>query len=173
MSETAVPPAPPSTPPSTPPPAPPPAQPPGGVPRARPYLTLLWLVPSLTLLAVGWWRYTDFEPGGTVDRIKLTTKTGPVGQAAEALRLITGTYDVFLRVKTGQGQFATPVKENTAIGNGLKWGLDESYKLQDLKQIDVIDKHTFKSDKQLDHINIDGQWSAEGQTFRVELIGSE
>src|SRR6476469_6964419 len=69
-------------------------------PRARPYLRLLWLIPSAAVLAVGLYGYMNYEPGGTVESIKLTTKPGPVGQASEALRLITSTPDLFLKVKT-------------------------------------------------------------------------
>src|SRR4051812_8206861 len=142
-------------------------------PRARPYLRLIWIIPFATLFAVGLWSYTNVAPGGTVDRILLTTKPGPVGQAAEAMRLVTGTFDIYLTIKTSQGKVRTPVKKNTAIGNGLKWGLDDSYKLDDLKQIDVFDEHTIRGDKNLDHINVDGQWQSEGQLFQIRLQGQQ
>ena len=145
-------------------------------PRARPYLRLLWIIPAAAVFAVGLWGMKSVVPtgSGSVERIKLTTKAGPVGQAAEALRLVTGTYDIYLTIRTPGGRFVTPVKEKTAMGNGLKWGLDDSYKLEEIRQIDVWDKTSvpFRSDKNLDHINIEGQWSAEGQTFRIDLIGN-
>src|SRR6476620_4282081 len=72
------------------------------VPRARPYLQLLWLIPSAAVLAVGLYGYMNYQPGGTVESIKLSTKPGPVGQASEALRLITSTPDLYLKVKTTQ-----------------------------------------------------------------------
>lgn len=145
--------------------------PPRRTPRARPYLRMLWLIPAAAILTAGLWKYLDVEPGGTVDAVKLMTKPGPVGQASEALRLVTGTYDLYLKVKTTDGLLTTDTYKDRAIGNGLIWPLSRQYKLQDVKDVDVWDAHTFRSDKNLDHINLGGQWWAEGQTFKIELQG--
>ncbi len=143
-------------------------------PRARPYLRLLWLIPSLAVFAIGLYAYRNVEPGGTVESIKLTTKPGPVGQASEALRLVTGTYDLYLKIKpANQPSVRTSTYEDMAIGNGLVWPLPRQFKLQELNSVDVWDEHTFRSDKNLDHINTDGNWSAEGQMFHIELIGKQ
>jgi hypothetical protein len=145
--------------------------PPRRAPRARPYLRLLWIIPAGAILAIGLWSYLNVEPGGTVEAVKLVTKPGPVGQASEALRLVTGTYDLYMKIKTTGGELKTDTYKDRAIGNGLIWQLPRQFKLQDVKQVDVWDAHTFRSDKNLDHINLDGQWFAEGQTFRIELQG--
>src|SRR4051812_6912526 len=67
--------------------------------RARPYLRLLWLIPSLAIFAIGFFAYRNVEPGGVVESVKVSTKPGPVGQASEALRLVTGTSDLYLKIK--------------------------------------------------------------------------
>ena len=138
---------------------------------ARPYLRLLWIFPTAAIFAIGLWAYLNVEPGGTVDAVKLITKPGPVGQASEALRLVTGTYDLYLKIKTTDGELQTDTYKDRAIGNGLIWQLPRQFKLLDVKGVDVWDHHTIRSDKNLDHINLDGQWFAEGQTFRIELQG--
>jgi hypothetical protein len=141
------------------------------IPRSRPYLRLLLLIPSLAIFGFGLYTYQNVEPGGTVDAIKLTTKPGPVGQASEALRLVTGTYDLYLKIKTTDRFMKTDTFKDMAIGNGLVWRLPRQFKLQDVKEVDVWDEHTFRSDKNLDHIGLGGQWAAEGQMFRIELQG--
>lgn len=145
--------------------------PPRRTPRARPYLRLLWIIPAAAIFAVGLWAYLNVEPGGTVESVKLVTKPGPVGQASEALRLVTGTYDLYLKVKTTDGEMQTDTYKDRAIGNGLIWPLPRQFRLQDVQHVDVWDAHTFRSDKNLDHINLAGQWWAEGQTFKIELQG--
>ncbi|MBC8106655.1 MAG: hypothetical protein H7Z14_08705 [Anaerolineae bacterium] len=145
--------------------------PPRRTPRARPYLRLLWIIPAAAILAVGLWKYLDVEPGGTVDAVKLVTKPGPVGQASEALRLVTGTYDLYLKMKTTDGELKTDTYNDRAIGNGLIWPLSRQYKLQEVKEVDVWEARSIRSDKNLDHINLAGQWWAEGQMFKIELQG--
>ena len=144
-------------------------------PRARPYLRLLWIIPAAAIFAVGLWKYLDVAPGGTVDAVKLTTKPGPVGQASEALRLVTGTYDIYLRIKTADGEIKTETYNDRAIGNGLRWELPKHYQLGQIQQVDVWEDRMnipkVRGDKNLDHITMDGQWWAEGQTFKIELLG--
>ena len=140
-------------------------------PRARPYLRLLWIFPTAAILAFGLWAYKNVEPGGTVESIKLTTKPGPVGQASEALRLVTGTYDLYLKIKTAGGELKTDTYKDRAIGNGLIWPLSRQYKLHEVREVDVFEARTIRSDKNLDHIALNGQWFAEGQMFKVELQG--
>jgi hypothetical protein len=142
------------------------------VPRARPYLRLLWIIPSLAILGAGLYAHLSVAPGGTVDSIKLTTKPGPVGQASEALRLVTGTYDLYLKVKAANEEFQTETYSGRAIGNGLVWPLSRQYALHDVTHVDVFDSRTWRSDSNLDHVSFSaGQWSAEGQLFRVDLQG--
>jgi len=140
-------------------------------PRARPYLRLLWIFPTAAVLAIGLWGYLNVEPGGSVNSIKLMTKPGPVGQASEALRLVTGTYDLYLKLKTPAGEFQTDTYNDRAIGNGLIWPLTRQYKVQDVKEVNVFEARTIRSDKNLDHVILNGQWWAEGQLFKVELQG--
>lgn len=146
-------------------------RPPRATPRARPYLRLLWIFPTAAILLYGLWAYSNVEPGGTVDSIKLTTKPGPVGQASEALRLVTGTYDLYLKIKTAEGELKTDTYKDRAIGNGLIWPLSRQYRLQEVKEVDIFEARTIRSDKNLDHIALNGEWSAEGQTFRIDLQG--
>src|SRR5256714_15212011 len=105
------------------------------VPRARPYWRLLFLVPSLATLAIGLYYYTHFEEGGSVSAIKLSTKQGLVGQAAEAVSNVSlSSPDLYLRVFSQKGEAwsadSTPhwpaVKKDTPIGNGLTWDLPKS-----------------------------------------------
>ena len=141
-------------------------------PRARPYLRLLWIIPSAAILAVGLWAYLGVVPGGTVESIRLTTKPGPVGQASEALRLVTSSPDLYLKVKAGDEQITTETYKDRAIGNGLVWTLPRQYPLGRIGQIDVFDYRTLRSDKNIDHLTFGpGQWSAEGQLFRIDLQG--
>src|SRR4051794_40179757 len=143
------------------------------VPRARPYLRLLWLIPSAATLAIGLYGYMNVEPGGTVESVKLMTKPGPVGQASEALALVTSTPDLYLKVKAApKEQWQSQTYKNMAIGNGLIWSLPHQYKVGELMSVDVFNEHTFRKDVNLDHITLGGQWAAEGQTFRVELLGT-
>jgi hypothetical protein len=141
-------------------------------PRARPYLRLLLAIPGLALLAIGLYYYNDIEDNGYVDTIKLTTKPGLVGQVSESVRLVEpGNPDLYLKI-TIAGQKApaqTKTYKDMPVGNGLQWPLDKPILMSDLKQVDVWDENTFK-DKQLDHITLGG-WSAEGQTFRIDLLG--
>ncbi len=126
------------------------------------------------MLGIGAYVFNNVEPGGTIESIKLTTKPGPVGQAAEALRLLTGTFDLYLKIKTTAAPepFKTMTFKDAAIGNGLIWPMQRPTKLQELKEVNVWDEHTIRSDKNLDHVVFDGaQWFAEGQTFRLDLTG--
>ena len=140
------------------------------VPRSRPYLRLLWMIPGLAMLAVGLYRYTNVEEGGEVTTIKLTTKSGFVGQAAEAVANIQSNPDLYLKVTTASGEIDLPVQKDTPVGNGLEWKLPKTIPLHHLQRIDVFDHRWIRSDPHLDHITLSG-WGAEGQRFRVDLLG--
>jgi hypothetical protein len=141
--------------------------------RGRPYLRLLWLIPGLALLGWGLWAYNDVEAGGIVHTIRLSTKPGPVGQASEALRLVKpGTPDHYLKVFLSDGQeIRTKTFKSIPIGNGLFWQLDESRHVRDFKRIEVWDENFFR-DSMLDQVTLgDLDWFAEGQTYRLDLLG--
>jgi hypothetical protein len=146
------------------------------VPRARSYLLrLLGLIPAVAMLATGWWYYTHFEQGGTVDAIKLSTKSGLVGQASEAVDLVTPTTpDLYLVVTLGggAGTLELPIKKDTPIGNGLTWDLPRTMNIAAFQRVEVWDHHTFTKNKQLDHITLSG-WDTDGQRYHVELIGKK
>ena len=83
------------------PPSPPSLVPSRPVPRSRPYLRLLLIIPALAILGVGLYFQYNVQEGGEVSAIKLTTKVGMVGQAAEAVANIDpATPDLFLKVFT-------------------------------------------------------------------------
>jgi hypothetical protein len=142
-------------------------------PAGRVYLRLLWLIPGLAILSAGLWGYLDVEPGGIVHTIRLTTKPGPVGQASEALRLVTpGKADHYLRLFFSDGQeIRTQTYKNIPIGNGLFWQLDEPRHVGDFQRIEVWDHNVFR-DSMLDRVTLSPmEWSAEGQTYRLDLLG--
>src|SRR4051812_11384144 len=96
-------------------------------PRARPYLRLLLAIPGIALLAVGLYYYNDVPDNGYVDTIKLTTKTGLVGQVSESVRLVEpGNPDLYLKISiAGQKQpIQTKTYKDMPVGNGLQWPLD-------------------------------------------------
>ncbi len=150
-------------------PAPPAPKP----PRAKPYLRLLWLIPALAMLGVGLYYHYNVPDGGEVNAIKLTTKGGMVGQAAEAVANIDpATPDLYLKVFTPAGETQLPVFKDTPIGNGLTWNLPKPLPLADAQRVEVWDHHRILKDKQLDRITLGG-WSIDGQRFHVDLLGKK
>ena len=141
-------------------------------PRARPYLRLRWIIPGLALLGLGVYKYYDIEDDGTVHTIQLATKPGMVGQASEALRLISvGTPDLYLKIKTADGaQVRTFTHEDTPVGNGLKWALDKPLRMRDVQEVEVWDEDAVR-DNFADRVSLGSAWSAEGQTYRIALLG--
>ncbi len=139
-------------------------------PRARPYLRLLWIIPGLALLGIGLQKYYDVEDNGTVHTIQLATKPGMVGQASEALRLINpGTPDLYLKIKTSDGEIKTFTHKDTPIGNGLKWSLDKPLRMREVREVEVWDEDAMR-DNFADRVAVSG-WSAEGQAYRIDLLG--
>ena len=139
-------------------------------PRARPYLRLLWIIPGLALLGLGLYKHYDVEDDGTVHTIQLATKPGMVGQASEALRLINpGTPDLYLKVKTTDAEFKTFTHKDTPIGNGLKWSLDRSLRMRDVREVEVWDEDAVR-DNFADRVAV-ADWTAEGQTYKIDLLG--
>jgi hypothetical protein len=140
--------------------------------RARIYLRLLWLVPALAMLGVGLYYQYNVPEGGEVNAIKLTTKQGMVGQAAEAVANIEpGTPDLYLKVFTPTGETQLPIFKDTPIGNGLTWNLPKPLPLFDVQRVEVWDHHSIMKDKQLDRITLAG-WGVDGQRFHVDLLGT-
>lgn len=147
--------------------------PPPSLPRSRPYLRLLWLIPSLAALGVGLYFQYNVEEGGEVNAIKLTTKQGMVGQAAEAVANVTPTTpDLYLVITTAKGEQTLPTFKDTPIGNGLTWNLPRPLGLHELKRVDVWNHHTLWKDKPLDRITLSG-WGIDGQQFHVDLLGKK
>jgi hypothetical protein len=138
--------------------------------RARPYLRLLWLIPGLAMLAVGLHFYYHTPPGGEVTAIQLTTKTGMVGQAAEAVANVKPNPDLYLKVFTAAGESKLPVYKNTPVGNGLTWKLPKAQQLHEVQRVEVWDSDLMK-DEELDRITLTG-WGADGQRFHVDLLGT-
>jgi len=145
------------------------------VPRARPYWRLLFLVPSLATLAIGLYYYTHFEEGGVVNAVKLSTKQGLVGQAAEAVSNVSlSSPDLYLKVISHGREIELPVKKDTPIGNGLTWDLPRQMALRDVQRVEVWDHHRITSDKSWDRITLDGvAWGTDGQRFHVDLVGEK
>ena len=148
----------------------PPAKP---VRRSRPYLRVLWLIPGLVMLGIGLHYYTNVEEGGEVNAIKLTTKQGMVGQAAEAVaNAYPTTPDLYLKVFTPAGETKLNTFKDTPIGNGLTWNLPKPLAWPDVQRVEVFDAEAIVKDKFLDRITLAG-WSTEGQLFRIELLGRQ
>src|SRR6478672_11447110 len=145
------------------------------IPRARPYWRLLFILPSLATLGVGLWHYTHFEQGGFINAIKLSTKQGLVGQAAEAVSNVSLTSpDLYLKLASRGTLIELPVKKDTPIGNGLTWDLPRQMSIRDVQRVEVWDHHRITSDKSLDRISLDGaSWGTDGQRFHIDLVGEK
>jgi hypothetical protein len=140
------------------------------VPRARPYLGLLLLFPSLVVIAAGWWGLKSAEPGGSVTSIQLTTKPGLSGQASESIsRINPDTPDIYLKLETSQGWIRLPTRHDTPVGSGLRWGLERALRLSDVLRVEIWEEDAFRDDIE-DQITPSG-WAGEGGTYRIELIG--
>jgi hypothetical protein len=139
------------------------------VARSRPYLRLLWLIPSLAMLGVGLHFHYNVKEGGEVNAIKLTTKSGMVGQAAEAVANIKSNPDLYLKIFTTDGESDVPPFKSTPVGNGLTWNLPRSHQLREIQRIEVWDDDLV-NDEQLDRITLAG-WGADGQRFHIDLLG--
>jgi len=139
--------------------------------RAASYIwRLLLLIPALAATGIGWWKYSDVPPGGTVTAVKLTTKPGPVGQVREAYDTVKpSTPDLYLKIFVPGREVNTRTFTDQPIGNGVTWNLESPFSLLEIKKVEVWDDDAF-GDTQLDNVNMEG-WSAEGQTFRIELQG--
>jgi len=146
------------------------------VARARPYWRLLWLVPGLALLAVGFVSYRAPGDGGLVQAIRASTREGLAGEASDAIARAKFTSpDYFLVVHTTKT--AEPIKtepfEDTPLGDGLTWTLPTPVERKDILKVEVWDANGILPDNMEDHMSFtapDG-WTAVGQTFRVELQG--
>jgi hypothetical protein len=107
-STTAAAPAPPSASAATPSPSPAAAPAPPAA-RARPYWRLLWLIPGLALLAVGFVSYRAPGDGGSVQAIRASTRAGLAGEASDAIaRAKFTTPDYYLVIHTTST--ADPIK---------------------------------------------------------------
>lgn len=141
--------------------------------RARPYLGLLLLIPAAVALWIGWSNYRTEPIGGTVDAVKLTTKQGFVGQAAEAVDNVKPeTPDLYIQVfpKTGD-KLVLPAFKNTPIGNGLTWNLPRKLALSEMDRVEVWDHNSVWKDREFDRITLTNVWEADGQRFHVQLQG--
>jgi hypothetical protein len=144
-------------------------------PRARPYLSLLLLIPACVAIWIGWTRYEDVPAGGTVDAVKLTTKQGFVGQAAEAVDNVKPeTPDLYIQVYPKAGpKIVFPAFKDTPIGNGLTWNLPKALQLNEIDRVEVWDHNAMWKDKEFDRITLDNTWEADGQRFHVQLQGQK
>jgi hypothetical protein len=139
------------------------------VARSRPYLRLLWLIPSLAMLGIGLHFYSNVPDGGEVTAIKLTTKSGMVGQAAEAVANVKSNPDIYLKIFTADSESRLAKFKDTPVGNGLTWNLPAVHQLHEIQRVEVWDDDLV-DDEQLDRITLAG-WSADGQRFHVDLLG--
>ena len=144
--------------------------------RATSYLwRLLMLVPAIALMAYGYWRYVDVPTGGEVTAIHLKSKGGISGQVQDAyagVALTTADYYLVVARREGDPLRLEPFKD-TPLGNGLTWPLEKPLQLEDITRVEVWDHNAILKDKAIDRIGLPGDvWSAEGQTFRVEMIGT-
>jgi len=143
------------------------------VPKARPYLSLILLIPAAIALWIGWTNYSNIPAGGTVEAVKLTTKQGFVGQAAEAVDNVKPeTPDLYIQLfpKTGP-KIVFPAFKDTPIGNGLTWNLAKPIQLSDVDRVEVWDHNAMWKDKEFDRITLDNVWDADGQRFHIQLQG--
>ena len=140
--------------------------------RSRSYLFhLLLLIPAISVAAYAMYRHTNFEPGGTVSAIKLTTRHDMVGQAADAVANVDpATPDLYLKVTLASGEVELPIRKDTPIGNGITWDLPTIQNLRDVQRVDVWDHNSLWKDKQLDRITM-SDWSADGQKYHIDLLG--
>jgi hypothetical protein len=152
----------------------PPSSPPAPLPRSRPYARLLFLVPALAMLGIGAFYQYNVEEGGEVNAIKVTTKQGVVGQAAEAVANLTPTTpDLYLKLATTTGEMTLPIFKSTPIGNGLTWNLPQVFQLRQIQRVEVWDHHMLWKDKPLDRITLGGGWGIDGQLFHIDLMGKK
>ena len=150
------------------------------LPRARMYTRLLLIIPGLALLAVGLWKYLGTEDDGTVNAIRLTTKAGLVGEAAEAVQLVKlSSPDLYLKLNAPKAKLKTDIYSHTPLGNGLTWKLTKAMSVRDVREVEVWDHHTVLSDKMQDRVSLNSGehdapavWGADGQTFHIELQGT-
>lgn len=140
--------------------------------KARSYLLhLLLFIPALAATGYGLYEWWNVAPGGTVTAVKLTTKTGAVGQAAEAVANIEpGNPDLFLKVTAEGATLELPARKDTPIGNGLTWELPRAFELGHVHRVEVWDYNSMWKNKQVDNITLVG-WHTDGQKYHVELIG--
>jgi hypothetical protein len=105
--------------------------------------------------------------------VKVTTKQGFVGQAAEAVaNAKPQTPDLYIQVipRTGE-KIVMPAFKNTPVGNGLTWNLPRTLDLGEIDRIEVWDHNSIWKDSEFDRVNIEHAWEADGQQFHVQLQG--
>jgi len=105
-----------------------------------------------------------------VTAIKLTTKSGMVGQAAEAVANVQSNPDLYLKVVTNSGEVELPVKKTPRSatawnGSSPRPCLSRWYSAS---MCSIITGSA--SDAQVDHITLSG-WGTDGQRFHVDLLG--
>jgi len=133
---------------------------------------LLLSVPAIVLCAFALHTHRNFDEGGTITGIRLTTRHDMVGQAADAVANVDpATPDIYLKVTLKDGEIELPVRKDTPIGNGLTWELPKPQKIGDVLRVDVWDHNSMWKDKQFDRISLNG-WGADGQKYHVDLIGT-
>ncbi len=144
------------------------------------YLRVLWIIPGLVLLGVGLWNYLGTPDDGVVGSVHLTTKSGLVGEAAEAVRLIQMSQpDLYIKVFEPNDTFKGKTFSKTPVGNGLTWKLPKELAVRDVREVEVWDYHTMLHDKMQDRVTLNSGkkdepavWGADGQTFHIELWGA-
>src|SRR5258708_235687 len=117
-------------------------------PRARPYLSLLLLIPACVAIWFGWTRYDDVPAGGTVEAVKHVKPETP---------------DLYIQVYPKAGpKIVFPAFKDTPIGNGLTWNLPKAIQLNELDRVEVWDHNAMWKDKEFDRITLDNTWEADG-----------
>jgi hypothetical protein len=124
---------------------------------------------------IGWTRSNDIPTGGTVERVKISTKQGFVGQAAEAVdNAMPASPDLYIQVFPRAGEkVVLPAYKDTPIGNGLVWQLPRQFQLSEVDRVEIWNHHTLWKDKPFDRITLDNAWEADGQRFHVQLQGEK
>jgi hypothetical protein len=144
------------------------------------YLRVLWIIPGLVLLGIGLWNYLGTPDDGTVTSVHLTTKSGLVGEAAEAVRLVQLSQpDLYITVNESDHVYKGEIFSHTPVGNGLAWPLPKHVAVRKIREVEVWDHHTVLSDKMQDRVSLNSGkpeapaiWDADGQTFHIELWGA-
>ena len=150
-----------------------------GLPRATRRWGVLWLLVLLAAGVAAWfaWQATGTPVGpDTVSEVLVKIKPGPSGVQAETKQNWLGfdTPDLYLKLTLADGGvLETAAFDDTPVGSGLLFELDESLPLAAVEEVQVWDADTVGDDL-VDRVRRDVDDDPrviEGNQFRVVLRG--